>query len=649
LLLRVVLLLLFALALADVRWGDAASGSSGAADGTHLVLVLDGSYSMDFRQGGVSRFDLARSLAAERVRELAPGSGVSLVLMARPAQSVLGPPAFDAGAVVQEIAGLELTHQSADLAAALAEIETLLRHAAEQHPRLVNRHVCFFTDLQRATWGEAAAPAVRGELQRLASQATLELVDLGTASDVNLAVTSIRAEPGLLALGQESLLTAEVQNFSSEARPAQAVEVLVEGQKVAAEQVDLPAHGRASIAVAHRWLDAGDHEIEVRLAEDDLPLDNRRHLIVPVRDAEQVLMLGGRPGETRHLAAALAPRRGSAEAIRVVEASESRLLEGRLEEADCLVLANIGRFSREEAEALDRYVRAGGGLIVFLGDQVQAESYNARLAEPVRPLLPARLLETAATAQAPYAIDPLGYEHPLVAPFRGFERAGLLTTPVWKYVRAAPQARAAVALAFGSGDPAIVEWRVGRGRVILVTTAASPLSRDETTDPPTPWTALPEWPSFPPLVHEMLQLAVGGQGDARNVLVGETISLTAAPGQAEDEATVRGPEGQKTVAWFRTESELRWDDVARRQGVYDVRAGERTFRFAAQLDPREGDLTRLEPAALPREFSRQPASGPPPSAAASDSFSAFRWLLAVVGLLLIVEPWLAWLARKATE
>src|SRR5262249_28532648 len=162
--------------------------------------------------------------------------------------------------------------------------------------------------------------------------------------------------------------------------------------------------------------------------------------------------------------------------------------------------------------ALHRFVSGGGGLIVFLGDQVQIENYNQLLTEEEQfRILPARLQAVAATDT--YRIDPLEYRHSIVAAFRGFPKAGLLGTPRWKYFRVTPLAGSQIVLGFDGGDPAIVEGRIGHGRCILVTTAASPDDLDRSTDPPTPWTALPTWPSFPPLVQEMLRQSIVGQDE----------------------------------------------------------------------------------------------------------------------------------------
>jgi hypothetical protein len=381
------------------------------------------------------------------------------------------------------------------------------------------------------------------------------------------------------------------------------------------------------------------------LADDALPIDNRRWLSVPVRDSIRVLCVGGRPGETKHLALSLAPQKQASQAIEVIEAPESRLVEDDLTRFDALFVCNIGRFSKDEASVLHRFVTRGGGLVLFLGDQVQPSSYNQQLADdPQSQLLPAHLGDVAPAGT--YKLDPLDYRHPVVAPFRGFPQSGLLTTPIWKYVRLTPLEGAKTALAFDNGDPAIVEMPVGRGRCIVVATAASPEALDRSHDPPSPWTALATWPSFPPLVHEMLRLALAGQSDGRNLIVGDEITGLAPPNSAEEAVTVSGPGDLSERVSIRSASgEGRWSySPTNISGVYEGRLGPTTHRFAVNVNPREGDLARISATLLPPQFRREPASaaGESSSLDGNEAVSYFRWLLGGVLALLVFEPFLAW-------
>ena len=177
-------------------------------------------------------------------------------------------------------------------------------------------------------------------------------------------------------------------------------------------------------------------------------------------------------------------------------------------------LANVGQFTASEVGVLAAYLRRGGGLVFFLGDQVQTDNYNRRLSgqstDGLR-VLPATLAGVVPRGQ--YRFNPLGYQHPLLAPFREQEQGGLLTTPIFDYIKllVPGNSTAKVALGFDTGDPAIVEDTIGRGRSIVVATSAD-----------TSWNTMPMWPSYLPIVQELLNLAVRGQQAEHNVLVGQS-------------------------------------------------------------------------------------------------------------------------------
>src|SRR5262249_24098399 len=135
--------------------------------------------------------------------------------------------------------------------------------------------------------------------------------------------------------------------------------------------------------------------------------------------------------------------------------------------------------------------------------------------------------------------DPGDFTHPIISAFEGNPNAGVETTTAYAYMQAALAAgsSAQVALTFDSGDPAIVEMTVGRGRSILVTTSV-----DER------WGTWPLWPSFLPLVHEIVHFAVAGRAGDRQRLVGEALSEIFAATAVDVDVAVGRPDGQTNSA-----------------------------------------------------------------------------------------------------
>jgi hypothetical protein len=506
--------------------------------------------------------------------------------------------------------------------------------------------------LQRLTWGQLEADGSDGRIRRISQIASLTLFDVGQDGTENLAVTNLTQREPYVVAGRDVTFQAQIKNFGPGDRINHAVKLLVDDRPTDEKRIDVAAGEEASIAFTHRFPEAGEHVVRVELPEDGLATDNRRWLSVPVREALQVLVIGGQPGVGQHVALALSPRRRTDPLIRTEVASESAIAERDLSQYDGVFLCNVARVSRDEAAVLHEYVKSGGGLIVFLGDQVVADDYNRQLggADDAPRLLPALLGEVAATGD--YRFDPRKYEHPIVDVFRGHENTGLLTTPIKKYfkLQLPEKTEARVALWLDSGDPAIVEEQIGRGRVFLVATAASRHSLDRSTNPPTEWTIFSEFPSFPPIVHEMLAMAAGQRFENRNVLVGQPLGASVASTDVGITLDVKPPDRPAERVRLTLDGDRSvWSFTGVDQsGVYQAEFGEpisRTELFAANIDPRESDLARISADELPAELSRkleQVQSEASSASLAGPRRYLFRWLLCGVLGLLLLETFLAW-------
>ena len=90
-------------------------------------------------------------------------------------------------------------------------------------------------------------------------------------------------------------------------------------------------------------------------------------------------------------------RPGPPRLIRTEVVAESQLSRRDLAPYDAVVLCNIAQFTEAEVVALDDYLKQGGGVVVFGGDQVVADNYNRLLYADGKGLLPARSGRASAT------------------------------------------------------------------------------------------------------------------------------------------------------------------------------------------------------------------------------------------------------------
>jgi uncharacterized membrane protein len=320
------------------------------------------------------------------------------------------------------------------------------------------------------------------------------------------------------------------------------------------------------------------------------------------------------------------------------------------------VFSNVRLFTERESQTIEAYLQSGGGVVWCLGDHVSPENYNQVLYRQGAGCLPAQLGDRQGDAgrrETVFAFDPRDYAHSIVNPFQGNPDAGLETTQTYNYIRAtlAPQGTAGVALAFDSGDPAIVDGTFGRGKTVLVTTAV-----DER------WGTWPLWPSFLPLVHEIVHFGVSGRWGDRQRLVGESLTETLPATAADVDVAVVAPDGQmQSTRTLRDEQTSRFAfELTPLQGVYEVSFAHpvsRTELFAVNVDTRESNLARYDRDELAGELlagvdfayqtdSSGDESTPGAAANASRDVSLARWLLYALLYLVFAEQLLAWDFRK---
>ncbi|HTU24663.1 MAG TPA: BatA domain-containing protein, partial [Pirellulales bacterium] len=613
---RTLIVILVALAVAE-PYLEGAHQSFSTGQRTLKMIVIDGSYSMAYRPTDRSRFERAKQAAQKIVEDSPAGDAFLLVTLADPPVVVVGSPAHEPSDFLAEIDALRLVQGLADLPATLARVEEVLNGAGSSAP--ARREVYFLTDLCRNTWapqlvGPAAEAEYRQRLARLAERAALVVVDVGQSGAENAAVTGLALSEPLAAVGREVVFDARLQSFGGSEHRHQLVELLIDGHRAGETSVDLVPGETARAAFSYRFDAPGQHVAEVRLAADALDLDNHRWLVVRVKDQLRVLCVDGKPaggglsGATDYLALALNPDSGESDGAALVKPEvvpESALVERDLANYDCVFLANVGQFTASEASLLESYLKQGGGIVFFLGDQVLADRYDRELIHDRGGVLPARIGALAPEGQ--YHFDPLEYRHPLVKVFQDREAAGLLTTPNSRYFRLEPRSdvSARVALAFADGDPAIVEAPLYRGRSVLVATDGSLSSVDPQTK--SPWTTLPAWPSFVPLVQEMLALVVSGQARDQTVTVLQPLTGNLPAGGAGTPLRVVEPDGHEddlTTAGDASNSGWSFADTWQ-SGIYRVRlgpVGADEELFVANVDTAESDLARVEPGDLPREF-----------------------------------------------
>lgn len=576
---------------------------------THWVVVLDGSMSMAAANGETTRFDQAKSLADGLVKSARQGDAFSILIMADPPRVVIGAPAFNNEAVRKEIAEITLPHGGTNLRATFEKIDEVL--GASSIPR---KELIVITDLQKASWvaegSESADSALKSAIVKLNEKKPRSFViDLGSPGLENRAITEVALSPAILTPNVPAVIRAVVKNFGRKPAENMRVRLLIDGQLGPDQTLTLEAGAEEAVALTHEFMAAGDHVLEVQIDDDALKLDNHRWIAAPVRDAIKVLLVDGDPknepfkSDTDFLAAALSPEpepNGPPSPIKTEVIAESNLSGRDLTTYDAVVLANVPRFTASEVSALETYLKSGGGVIVFGGDQVVPENYNQLLYKDGKGLLPASVGPAVGDPKRldrPFEFDPLGFKHPIIAEFGGESAtitASLTNVKTARYhkLQLPKDSTARIALGFNSGDPAIVEVPRFRGKVIQIATTSD-----------ADWTSWPLHQSYPPVMEQIVLQSALGRAAERNLLVGQPLQQSFSANAVGAAATVRRPSGPAATLKLAADGEsslLKYDNTDLSGSYHATIAApvNAESNFAVNVLPAESNPARLDLAAL---------------------------------------------------
>jgi hypothetical protein len=568
---RCSLLALLGLALArPLACSDSSLAAfAGEESGLH-IFVIDNSYSMAYEsaaQPGKTHLDAAKALAHQQIQRLNPGAdSVAIVVACRfppktpspgtpgdsrgegaapvPNPLILLQPTFDPHAAEDAIDRIEQSFLGTDIPGALQ----LAAQIAREDTRQPLKHLHIYSDCTRSAWDR---PENADMLKQLGPtlistfQKNLSLHDLSQPDQSNYAILGLDPDAGLVTPTFHTDFLADVKAFGSSA------DSTVQWRW---DDNLLPETTRFSPEVAAEPLrqtrmqitQGGPHVIAASvLADDKLRLDNTRFRVVEVASAMRVLIVegargvGSLSGAGAYLDLSLAPKkeRDAAGHIRsstyvLPEIIPDLDLPGKpLADYRAVVLASVSSLTASEADQLARFVEAGGALMVFMGDQVNADLYNSVLLP--RKLMPGRLIARKtlpADGQAfHFDFNPNSPLHPVLGIFKGETRTGLDTAQIFTYfqIQAPPDATVLRYLPdpkTGVADPAITLHTLGHGHVVFFSTTAN-----------SEWNALPQKPSFIPLIHELLANSVQIGDQWMNLQTGQslqlppTLRITAAP------------------------------------------------------------------------------------------------------------------------
>ena len=568
LLLRLAALALIVAAFARPFLRRDALSASAAGGSREVVILVDRSYSLGYGD----RWNRAVALARDRVNQLGPADRASIVFFDTGAEVALRS-ASDKGRLNTALSVAKPTAAATKYGPALKLAGSILSESA-----LPNKEVALVSDFQKAGWNGA-------EGVRLPDGATVTPLAVTDDQPVNVAVTpAVLQRTTVNDLGRVTVTAGATSTGAAVA--ALPITLEIDGRAIQTKTVALEAGGSGSVTFDPFAPTAAFTRGAIRIPDDRLLRDNAYYFVVSPVDKVRVLITGGSSGSREaslYLARAL--ELGDAPSFDVQQVGAD--LEGlpstsppsdsneNVRTEPTVVILNDVTVSPAVADRLLKFVDAGGGLFVALG---QRASWPA--STDLLPGIPGPAVDR--TKGPAGRLGALDYGHPVFEAFRA-PRSGDFSSARFYNYRAVTAAPAAQILArYDDGVPALLQRRVGRGRVMLWTSALD-----------VGWNDLALKPVFLPFIHRVAANLSAYTQRRTSMSVGEVLP-GGEPGRPSNGRSALTPAGERIPLGDGTSGVVE----LREQGFYEVRQGDRDatpLTVASNVDLNESDLTAIDP------------------------------------------------------
>lgn len=589
------------------------------------IFVVDTSLSMAYQHQGEDRLEAARALIREHLGHLPAGSRVAVI---ENSGDVPGVFTNDLSAIQDRLGLLTPRPLSRTLNESL---ETALTLQEEDRRRLLEeqtgvpedrrqdrliREIYVVTDLARSAWQPDSTPRLKERLAEL-NWVGLYLLDVGVERPVNAGLSAVKLSRQSVASG--GFLTVEAAVTSAAVvKPELPVELWLTGDdgqpaKMGQQLVTLDPNSETSVQFTVENVTGRFRQGELRISgSDPFVADNTACFTVQVHPPLEVLVVAERREEAAVWMQALAPdelvRLGRSR-CRTTFLPTGKLIGTDLAKFQVICLVHAAQPDARVWERLTDYVTAGGGLFLSLGAR-SAVTGQARPGEGIDPTAwnssaARQVVPGELKAELPFApaatLEWSNPQHPLC---RKLEELGAMPQfadiEVRRYWSIQPVEDAGVIARYSRPPhvPALVERRVGRGRVLLLTTAVDSAAwNDLQGGAENSWVYV--------VLADQFARRLAGLGEERfNFLVGDDVELPLNPAQAIEKVVVRMPEFKQRQQEVVEPRDLLLLSGLADPGQYQVEAVEPATNevqgFSLNLSGAESDFRRLEVSELDR-------------------------------------------------
>ena len=584
------------------------------------LIVIDTSPRMEYINENQSRLEVAKEMGEWLIGQFPVDSQVCVLATDndRPFFSV------DVAAAKRRLDTLETTFVDYPIPSALAEGLQILEKTQQER-----KEIYILSDLTLQSWvGKDSKPVLRRLKEN--PEISLFVVDVGIEDPTNFALSSLELSSAEITQANGFEVTTQITRNGGAAqrsvklimeKPDPPRPVVRDGKTIFPEgnleeqSSSLDVRENGSMEVLFRFekpLPEGTYHGRVEIeGQDGLSIDDQKFFTVRVSQSWRVLVVHPKNVNEHNLIATISPKKRRELGTSLYDCqviSQDELLGfSEFDDFDAIFLLDPTPINDPTWKLLDRFVVNGGGLGICLGKNAARGpfAHDSFLTESATRLLTGKIDQQFLNETNDLFVSPQDLTHPIFKSFRDNETGMAWNLfPVKKHWgiemdELSDKLPTQTLVAYSNREPALIERRIGSGRVLVMTTPVSERSSDKKR-----WNDLFVGGNFVPawmLVRAMTAHLVQDDTESLNISVGQIAKFDNNLLDFPESYVVFTPQADKPPTTINTiKSELGRGHVRYRftdhPGQYRMKGVEDPVLrgFSVNLSESTTDLTRVE-------------------------------------------------------
>jgi hypothetical protein len=333
----------------------------------NVVVCLDASFSMGVAMETGTAFDAAKKIAGDIVDEAGNSDAINVVVFGKHAEALLEQGTRNQGVVRSSIDRVALSNETTSIRAGIDRaLELIAKSDVEGGEIYV---VSDFRASDDSSFVDEAA---------LPQNVRVYFIPVYDEDIDNVSIDKVGVPRKLLRPGEVVKVSVTATNHARQTPASVPLEIVVEGDRKAEQVLELAPSGTQTVSFPLSIAEPGRYHGRVAKNRDRLPVDDDRFFLIEVSNTIPVTVMTGRRRATTsetasqvpsvfYVEKALNPRgtAGGEFAVRVID--ERDVTTSVLPAGGVVVWVDPQNLEPKRMLLLERHVRRGGGLLVFLG------------------------------------------------------------------------------------------------------------------------------------------------------------------------------------------------------------------------------------------------------------------------------------------